>query len=50
MENKRILFAEASDGEIKRLVDNSVEKTRKIPQTMQERSKCIRLKKLFGGL
>ena len=26
MENKRILFAEASDGEIKKLVDNSAQR------------------------
>jgi len=30
MESKRILFAEASDGEIKKLVDNSAQRNKKI--------------------
>ena len=30
MENKRTLFAEASDGEIKKLVDNSAQREKKI--------------------
>ena len=51
MEIKRILFAEASDGEIKKLVDNSAQRnTKKNPQNMQKRCKFVRLEKLFGGL
>ena len=50
MENKKYFFAEASDGEIKKLVDNSAQRNTENPQHMQERSKCVRLAKSFGGL
>jgi len=43
MENKRTRFAEASEEEIKKLVDKN-------PQNMLEQSKCIYLENLFGGL
>ena len=33
-----------------RMVDNSVQRNTKNPQNMQERSPCVRLEKLFGGL
>ena len=46
MENKKSLFAEASDGEIKKLADNSDQETRKTPQSMQDRSTCVGLEKL----
>ena len=55
MENKGTLFSEAIDGEIKKLVvDNSAQRNTKKQKTnkqnIQERSTCVRLKKLFGGL
>ena len=50
MENNKNTFAEANDGEIKRLVDNSVQRKTKNPQNMQERSTCVRPVKLFGEL
>ena len=46
MKNKRTLFAEVSDGEIKKLVDNSAHRNTKNTQNMPERSKCVRLEKL----
>ena len=50
LENKsKDRFAEASAGEIKKLVANSVQ-TAKNPQNMQERPKCVRLEKLIGRL
>ena len=42
MENKRILFAEASDGEIKKLVAIPHQETRKNPQNMQEPTIYVR--------
>ena len=50
LENKsKNPFAKVRAGEIKKLVDNSVQTSRN-PQHMQERPKCVRLEKLIGGL
>ena len=50
MENKRILFAEASDGEMKCWLTIQQKETRKNPQNVQERSSCFNFEKLFLGL
>lgn len=48
MENKRILFAEVSDGEVKKLLDNSAQRNTKISKKIiQERSTWVRLEKLL---
>ena len=47
IENKRILLAEASDGETKKLVDNSANGSTK--KSTKYASTCVRLAKLFGG-
>jgi len=50
MENKRILFVEVSDGENKKLVDNSTQTNTKKIHKMQEQSMRSCLEKLFKGL
>ena len=50
MENKRILFAETSDGEMKSWLTIQLKETRKNPQNVQERSSWVRFEKLFGEL
>ena len=50
MENKRIRFADISDGGMKRWWTIQHKETRKNPQNVQERSSCVRFEKLFGGL
>ena len=56
MENKGTLFAEASDGEMKKLVvDNFAQRNtkknnnKKTKQNIQEQSTCVHLANLFGG-
>ena len=49
METKRIFFAATRDEEIKKLVDNSIQK-QKNPQNILEEFIYVRLEKLFGGL
>ena len=46
MENDRILFAEASGGEIKKVLNNSARHKKEIYKNNQERSTCVRIENL----
>ena len=49
MENKRILFAEASDGEIEKQVDNSAQKHEKIHKIYRNDQRVFALRNYSEG-